>query len=363
MAKGKTENYIEIPEESLRVKALFPDRPTDEVVSEIKQWIRDGKPAYLNPYHTHTQPPPGARILYRGEFDLPEKDFKAGRLAPCPCCTPHHPKYGKNGKIAWFPDEAVIRLLGPDCYRALDSEGHDKAIEEFRKEEKQRKRFLFLLGNEAVLRGTLDALRTGKALAEALDQFGRDFRKKAYDTMALDLWPHFRRGQLQLNQKRSEFTQWGGGATKEVDVIVDYAKLGGFRLLDPEAKSLATAFTQPLQAFQVLDEVEDWRAFVVAKTEDERTQLASLLDKGRQAGKVALDNVAATKKLLAHETLATLRAWGRHPDCPYAFHLDFDATKVVVGRSSYTTVSAKIPEILNAYDSVPTISLKALKAA
>ena len=92
MTASKADNYIEIPEAARRIKAIFPTRPSDQHIADIKQWIRDGNPAFLNPYHTHTRPPANSRLVYRGEFDLLEKDIKAGRLAPCPCCSPNHGK-------------------------------------------------------------------------------------------------------------------------------------------------------------------------------------------------------------------------------------------------------------------------------
>lgn len=362
MPATESDNYIEIPEEARRIKAIFTERPSDQQISDIKQWIKDGKPTFLNPYHTHTKPHPDSRLIYCGEFDLPEKDIRAGRLAPCPCCTPNHGKYGRKGKIAWFPDEGVIRLLGPDCYKAIDQEGHEFAVAAFRKEERRKREVRYLLSNEEKLRLALQALTRGRELAEALDEFGRTFRKKTYDTMNLDLWPHIRRGQLHLNQKRTEFVGWGG-ETKEVDEIVEYAKIRGYRLLDPEAKPLVGLFNQPLSAFRVLDSVDDWNSYVVNKTDEERNQLAMLFNNSRNHGRNALDRIADEKKLASHETLATLRAWGRHPNCPYPFHLDFDANKVVVGRSEFVAVTIKIPDILDAYEAVPMIHLPGIKEA
>ena len=117
-----SDNRIDIPPESLEPKPWFQTRPGKEVVAEIVGFIKQtGKP-YLWRGHTHTKPPPGSKPVYLDEFELPKKFRAPDRRSPCPCCVPAHPKFC-DGKIAWFPSEAVIRIIGPDCFKALDAEG------------------------------------------------------------------------------------------------------------------------------------------------------------------------------------------------------------------------------------------------
>jgi hypothetical protein len=83
-------------------------------------------------YHTHSKPTKNARIVYIGRFDLPPSHQVPDRHAPCPCCSPRAPKYSREGKIAWFPDEHVVRMIGPDCFHTLNPEGHWEAVEVFK---------------------------------------------------------------------------------------------------------------------------------------------------------------------------------------------------------------------------------------
>lgn len=362
MTVSKLGNYIEIPDEARRAKADFVIRPTPDVVKEIKQRIKDGNPPYLDPYHTHTKPLPNSKPIYLGEFDLPEKDIKAGRLSPCPCCWPEHPKYGRKGKIAWFPSEHVIRLLGPDCFGSMDKGAHERAVAEFKLEQQREHDVRYLLGNEARLRKAEVALLKGQEMAAALDALGKDLRHKIYDVMGIPLWPHLKKGMLQRWEKRTEMVGWSG-TSKEVDVLVDHARLHGYRLLDPDAKSLANAFSGPIQAFRVLDEHESWNEFVVGMSDVDRHKLAILLNNSRKAANKARENAEQMRQIISTVSLATLRAWGRHPGCPCPIHVEFSDEKIFVGKTPYTTLQSRIAEVLASGDQFPSIDLPDIKAA
>ena len=92
------------------------------------------------------------------------------RWAPCPCCHLHYPKYYKNGMIAWFPDQGLIRMLGPQCFRKLNPEGHDfLALAQYRKEQRIRRDIAFLLGHLHLLPEAMRAVVRGIEIAQAVD--------------------------------------------------------------------------------------------------------------------------------------------------------------------------------------------------
>jgi hypothetical protein len=122
---------IDIPNACRRVKPVFELRPNAELISEIQSFIATTGLPHMWRGHTHTKPPAEAKIVYVGEFDLPLSHQSKGKWAPCPCCSPEHTKYCKRGKIAWFPKECTIRMLGPDCFAAIDERGHEEALREF----------------------------------------------------------------------------------------------------------------------------------------------------------------------------------------------------------------------------------------
>ena len=55
--------------------------------------------------------PENNSIVYVGEFDLPPSHQAKDKWAACPCCRPHHTKYCKRGKIAWFPKQRIASTL------------------------------------------------------------------------------------------------------------------------------------------------------------------------------------------------------------------------------------------------------------
>ena len=184
----RSNTYVDIPEEARRVKDDYAYRPGEAFLQEVRSFVRNGGEPYLFYAHTHTRPPDGSKPVYLDEFDLPESARNSGRLAPCPCCTPNDRKYGRRGKIAWFPSEAVVRLLGPDCFASLDREGHDEALEEMRREKKRRQNARYLLKHHGRLLDALATVKAGLAVALALDSFADDLNRKVGILANIPLW-------------------------------------------------------------------------------------------------------------------------------------------------------------------------------
>jgi hypothetical protein len=182
---------IDIPEASREVKALFPSRESANAeLSKIHEHMEREAKSYTFPGHTHTKPPKGAEPVYIGEFSMPKRLPKSKRLAPCPCCWDHFGKF-ESGMIAWFPDEKVIRLIGPDCFRALNPEGHDRAKRQYREEQEAEKDNAYLLSNLPKLPDAIEVIERAVIVAEAVEVFYTDLQKKL---LAFDfaLWPEVR---------------------------------------------------------------------------------------------------------------------------------------------------------------------------
>jgi hypothetical protein len=117
--------HLDIPDEFFDPKPFYRTRDAAQgVLREIKDHIKKTGEPHSWRHHTHSKPTTRARIVYIGEFDLPPSHQAPDRHAPCPCCSPRAPKFSRKGKIAWFPDEHVIRMIGPECFATLNPEGH-----------------------------------------------------------------------------------------------------------------------------------------------------------------------------------------------------------------------------------------------
>ena len=201
-ASNVGELFVEIPDECKQPKPLLFAEPSAEIVKEIRDFVAETGQSHMWRGHTHTRPPVGARVKYRARFELPETFVRARKFLVCPVCRPNSRNFGKReGMIAWFPDEGVIRLIGPDCFAELNKEGHNEALDELAKREKREEEFKFLLSQRDQHRVALNVLKASQQVAEALDDFGARLRKTLTETLNIDLWPHVRSGELQVIEK------------------------------------------------------------------------------------------------------------------------------------------------------------------
>lgn len=324
---------IEIPESALLPKPLFSTRPGAEIVREIKAFIAEtGKP-HLWRGHTHTRPEAGAPVFYVGEFDLPPKCRYQHHWAPCPCCSPFHPKYREGGKIAWFPEEQVIRLIGPDCFKALNAEGHAEALAALRKEQQREKDMLYLLDNLPRVPALLAATREAMPLATAVDDFRSDLILRLERTLEIDLWREIRHGKLRVRtQRREAFRRTDGSeGFRNVDDFRDYASIDGHDLLNPKTKR----FTPRLQTVE--SHLEALLSYESPEGHDEPS------DRSRRDAAKRFGNCSSGLRKLFGEledirrfgsvtTAATLRNWGAREDSPFRFYAERADGSFYIGR-------------------------------
>jgi hypothetical protein len=182
-------NPIDIPASSRAVKDC--DLPDEKLVDEIRAWIKATGSPHTFRLHTHTKPPPGSLPIYVEEFTLPKQYRVLERWAPCPCCTGHFPKYWKDGKIAYFPDERVLRLIGPKCFVTLDAGGHHAALERLRRERKRKADIRYLVEHIHLLPKLEGLIGDWLPTIEHLDE-ARAIVRERLELLKLPLWPRIR---------------------------------------------------------------------------------------------------------------------------------------------------------------------------
>lgn len=314
---------IDIPPEAYEPKPWFKDRPGMAIVREIKEFVaKTGKP-YLWRGHTHTKPPEGAPVEYRGEFDLPASCKPQSKWSPCPCCAPRHPKYRDGGKIAWFPDEAVIRLIGPDCFRTLNPEGHELALAGLRAEQQREKDTNYLLGNLPLASEAKRAVELAVPAGVALDNFRTDLTTKLKSTLRLDLWKHLRDGQLRVRATRTEMRRGRDGSERMVEVehLDTFSGIDGYRLLDPKLKRFKTRLETTAKNLQSIC-FADPEAAVHEMSDPQRRETAQALGRNFDKARRTFDELEEARLFLSPATVAALRGWGAHTGCPIAFYAE-----------------------------------------
>ena len=103
--------WVNVPEDCKTPKGWFRDEPSAEIVKEIRDYVAEHGESHTWRGHTHSRPPDRPVVKYIARFELPEKFQRAKQFLVCPICRPNSRNFGKrDGFIAWFPDEGVIRV-------------------------------------------------------------------------------------------------------------------------------------------------------------------------------------------------------------------------------------------------------------
>jgi hypothetical protein len=329
---------FDIPDEARAVKPWFSDHPR-EIVPEIREWIRGGNWPHLWRGHTHTQPPADAYPLYVGEFDLAHKLLNSGRFAPCPCCSPKHAKYGRGGKVAWFPAEKVIRLIGPRCFASLNADGHAQAEATFRREKRAAEDTAYLLANLDKVGPTIYVFEELVGLAEAIDQLRLRMASDAR-TAVQSVWQHSRGGLLYTVVSREEVRRLPNGdhQTVKMEDLNRYAEVAGAKLFDPQPKPLLPRVSAALRKLKDLEIVYVTRD-LEAMDDHQKNSLAKRLGRAMRDAADLRDELVEIKLGYSPQTLATLRTWGQRSDAPTRFYIRRHNGRLAIGRDEGTAAT------------------------
>jgi hypothetical protein len=369
MAKRETKlEQLDVPDECYRPKANYPTRPGKAVVDEIKQWIKAGHDPHLWPGHTHSKPSFDAPLMYLDEFDLPVARIKAGRLAACPCCTPTTPKYGVGGKIAYYPEEHVIRLIGPKCFASLNKEAHTEAEAALRREKRVAKDTAYLVQSLPKLHEVAANVYAALLVARALTKFHEGLHSRL--EMSGYRFPNeARTGELRVWVDAGEVRRAPDGTEYRAEVaeLITYARLPGYRMLDPKSLGLV----EPLEAIdktledilyqldpEVKDEDNDWTGAVAALDDAERNRLATRISRTVTRAQPLIETLREVRRFCEVVSMNTLRSWGLHPGNRLPLTFGTNGTSFRFGRSDHSAYVVQISEAIHG----PLLGLEFWKA-
>ena len=341
MPKKPIGEPLDIPPECFEAKAQFWSFESALAkVKEIKAIVAMTGQPHMVSYHTHSAPPQGAKIVYLDEFELPAEKRKLSYFAPCPCCSPRHPKYGV-GKIAWFPEEGVIRLMGPHCFAKLDKGGHNDALVEMRKRKQRDADVAYLLRNHNRLTAAYRVIQTAIQVAEAIDEFGKNLRHTVEDLMNVPLWERVRHGHLQVWETFSDFTK--GNEIVQRQMLRNYAKLEGYQLLNPRMKDYSIRVQQCIIGFITAFASTDWDHQIAEMSETNRHDLAKLVDKSVRRARELLGEMRELQRFLSVSNVATLRTWGPLVENPTQISFDRQGKLIRIGKTEHGRNPITIP--------------------
>jgi hypothetical protein len=342
------DNRIDIPSEASARKPWYPTRPGKEVVAEIVDFIeRTGKP-YLWRGHTHTKPRPGSKPVYLDEFELPKKFRAPDRRAPCPCCSPAHPKFC-DGKIALFPSEAVIRIIGPDCFKALDAEGHQEALDNLRAERQRDKDTSFLLSRLPNLWRVVGVGDRATRVADALEEFHRELHDKLR-LARLNLWRDVQRdGELRVSVKTREIRRRRNLEEYFLNTETETVayRLDGYEVLNPNLRIGVDALKSALRKLKRYADLA-MRADAIDQMDGAaRHEAAAEVGRATTVLRTAVENLARWQKFGTPLAINSLKSWGAHEGCMTPYNYELAGDRFIFGPSEYRSYSVQIPADLS----------------
>ena len=340
---------VYISSDARKPKPWFKEWPDDSVIEEIKAYIaREGTP-YRWRGHTHTKPPKGAEVRYLEEFCLPAP-FRNNRAmwSPCPCCSDDVPKFKgtdkRPAKIAWFPNEAAIRLIGHDCFSALNEQGHQEALGELRQRQKRKKHEQFLINNLRLLPEALFAIDANMEIAAALAESRGQLFAKLRALPSFRFVESLREGKLRVVEVLVKTVVMPDKSEKRVRKEFEriYASIPGCELIEAARQDPSEKLQR---AHRMLDGI-DVNADVLSVSQVEIGKMAKAFAKGLQLATEATHEVAEMRKFFSAETISTLRTWGKRSDTILPMHVEVVGSNFYLGPNENQKIRVEVLPIL-----------------
>lgn len=345
---------IDIPASAFDVKPWWNERPSDEQILEIRSIILRTSRPHLWPGQTYNKPPNDAVIDYLTEFFLPASK----PLVPCPCCTPRHPKY-RHGMAAYFPNERVIRIIGHDCFKKINSEAHTEALRKYHGDLQRKKDISYLLQNLDKVSDFKAAVERAIPIAHAVDQFRNDTCNTFIKVLRTDLWEHIRTGELRITRiaKRMDEDDRNRGAI----TMETHGRISGQDFLKRRSKKLGIKLDHAALAFSQIDFGLEYKQRIESMSDSERSETARILRNALSAAEEVFAAIDELRQFTRAVTLTTLNGWARAPGRPVRLHVELDKGILYVGLTDHEFHPIKAPDAY--FDVLPALPRLAHRAA
>lgn len=301
-------------------RRIFQHQPGESLRDSFLDHVKStGKP-HEWVWHTSTVPPRGAKAVILTEFVIPERLRRSVLMAPCPICSPRHPKYWE-GMLAWFEEERAVRAIGHECGHG-HLEDFSGSVARFRESQEQNQDFNFIVRNGhrvAPLRALAGTLFERARMA---DKTRRVIRTVIPRVAAKTIARHMAgTGQLTwfdtimvpvLDSRGQHRFGKDGEVIRREDFVVtrrfEFNGLDGLRQLDNGTEALLITATKLLEDLNLSNDDE-----TLALCVENQNRLNELVFRIRRAWEVideAVSELENLKNLLLPETIDVLGQWG-----------------------------------------------------
>jgi hypothetical protein len=338
---------VDIPASARERKAYFWEEPPRAKVLEIVRFVHETGKAHMHPDVTYTTISRDTEIRFLEVFSLAEK-FKhdTGNWCVCAACQHDLPQFKDNGIVAWVPDEGIIVIIGGDCYKTLNPEGHERAMRLYEVDTARRKDETYLLRALRVVPILLSDIQSDLVIARAFEQVRREVID-ALQKYGIDLAYHAKGGKLKIEQRVKQRIH-GSSSSRTVTHRNVYAAIKGHSFLDPRLEKFSARFQALIGPLKAIDFEPPIQERVLSMTDSERRLAADTLRESIKELTALRRELDDARKFIRHETLATLRTWSDLPNATLQFFLEFDKAELRIGMSPLRNDVVRIP--LEVYD-------------
>lgn len=328
---------LEVPASAFEIKASYHERPDKGLVKVILEFIHQFGTPHLWYGHTHTPPTKGARVTFLGKYSLPKSHHHRSRWAPCPCCSPRSPKYFHQGLIAWFPDEGVIRCVGDQCYKKMDPEGYELAMDQLNTEIKEEKTANFLLSLLPRIPEYVTPIAHNLPIVKAIDTLRNALIDTLSNKLAIELWPHVRLGMLQaaIVQTSTEENDEGEENVKRYIVgFKDYALLPGYLALKPGHSTYYSRLDMVRQNLESIYYGDETSARIAAMSETDKARLVKILSFSHAKSLKLIAEAEDVRRFFSKLATSTLNNWALQEGSSVRVYFAADDKGFHVGREA-----------------------------
>jgi hypothetical protein len=158
----------------------YLSRPSESLVTAFLDHVRRTGAPETFPTICRTKPRAESRPMFLRRFDVDRRKRRNADKVPCPICSPNDPKFLHGGYFVWYPDEGVIRGIGPECGDTVFGGNlYAEAKNQFDREERERQAVEFLEKNLQKILSMIMALEAIRPAAQEAAKLYSDFKRAA----------------------------------------------------------------------------------------------------------------------------------------------------------------------------------------
>jgi hypothetical protein len=195
---------------------------------------------------------------------------------------------GAKPKLAPIRKKPAGVRLSPSTFS-----GHEAALAQFRREERNRQNRTFLLMHLGVVPEAVRVIDRAVPTARDVDAARRVLSHRLARIIGFDIWHDIRAdGMLKIHGQRTEYFVRPDGSqdSRTVPDVQPYGRLGGYAMLNPDAEPLAPQLERHLERLRHIDFGKNFNERVEAMDDDERHDAANSLARPIAAAKDGRDH-------------------------------------------------------------------------